>query len=104
MKNLQTFVEFINESNTFESDETNIDKNDEAVLERRVSFKGKIANDLYKIIKDEKFAEVFAKGNHYSVDRDDLRNDLKNDYIIGLDPDGEEFDIKVTDIEFITLF
>lgn len=71
--------------------------------ERRIPFKGKTTNDLYNIVKADANAMVFANGNHYSVDAEDMRNDLRNPSIIVTDEDGEEFEIKVSDIEFIEL-
>jgi hypothetical protein len=71
--------------------------------ERRIPFKGKTTNDLYKIVKADANAMVFANGNHYSVDAENMRNDLRNPSIIVTDEDGEEFEIKVSDIEFIEL-
>ena len=71
--------------------------------ERRIPFKGKTTNDLYNIVKADANAMVFANGNRYSVDAEDMRNDLRNPSIIVTDEDGEEFEIKVSDIEFIEL-
>jgi Cdc6-like AAA superfamily ATPase len=88
MKNLQTFEEFLNES----------------LNERRVSFKGKTTNDLYKIVKTDPDATIFANGKHYSIlDPEEMRNDLKNDSTFAYDEDGGEHEVKIKDIEFIEL-
>ena len=88
MKNLHTFEEFLNES----------------LNERRVSFKGKTTNDLYKIVKNDPDAIVFANGKHYSIlDPEEMKNDLKNDSTFAYDEDGGEHEVKIEDIEFIEL-
>ena len=88
MKNLQTFDEFLNEN----------------LNERRVSFKGKTTNDLYKIVKNDTDAIVFANGKHYSIiDPEEMKNDLKSDTTFVTDEDGEEFEVKIEDIEFVEL-
>ena len=88
MKNLKSFEEFLNES----------------LNERRISFKGKKTNDLYKIVKTNQDALVFAKGKHYSImDPEEMRNDLQNDSTFLYDEDGGEHEVKIEDIEFIEL-
>jgi hypothetical protein len=88
MKNLHTFEEFMNES----------------LNEKRVSFKGKKTNDLYRIVKDNPDALVFANGKMYSIiDPEEMKADLQNDSTFVNDEDGEEFEIKIEDIEFIEL-
>ena len=89
MKNLQTFEEFLNES---------------ILNEKRISFRGKTTNDLYRIVKNDPNSMVFANGKHYSIlDPSEMRNDLKNDSTYVYDKDGEEYEIKVSDIEFIEI-
>lgn len=46
---------------------------------------------------------IFANGEHYGVDAEDMRNDLQNPVVIGIDEDGGEHEINVSDIEFIEL-
>ena len=88
MNNLQTFDEFLNES----------------LNERRVSFKGKTTNDLYRIVKNDPDAIVFANGKHYSIlDPEEMKNDLKNDSTFAYDDDGGEHEVKIEDIDFIEL-
>jgi hypothetical protein len=76
----------------------------ENLNERRVSFKGKTTNDLYKIVKNDPDVIVFANGKHYSIiDPSEMKNDLKSDTTFVNDEDGEEFEVKIEDIEFIEL-
>lgn len=70
---------------------------------QRISFKGTKTNQLYNIVKDEENAMIFANGKHYGVDAEDMRNDLQNPVVIGMDEDGGEHEINVADIEFIEL-
>jgi len=70
---------------------------------QRIAFKGNKTDQLYRLVKDEENATVFANGKHYGVNAEDMRNDLQNPVIIGMDEDGEEHDINVSDIEFIEL-
>ena len=89
MKHIQTFESFLNET---------------LINERRVSFKGKRINDLYRIIKDDSNAMIFANGKHFSVgDIDELKNDLQSDTVYLYGDDGEEAEVKIQDIEFIDL-
>lgn len=92
MKNLQTFEEFLNESSLNEK------------RERRISFKGNKTNQLYNIVKGAENSMIFANGKHYSVDVEEMRHDLQNPTVIATDEDGEEFEIKVSDIEFIEIY
>jgi hypothetical protein len=72
--------------------------------EKRITFKGKKVNDLYRIVKDADNAMVFVDGNHYSVlDPEEMRNDLQNDITYVYDEDGEEKEIRIADIEFIEM-
>jgi len=72
--------------------------------EGRVSFNGTKADQLYRIVKDNENAMVFARGKHYGVDAEDMLNDLQSLIIYGLDEDGGEHEINVADIEFIELY
>jgi len=84
MKHIQTFERF--------------------VAGRRVLFKGKKTDDLYKIVKNDPDASVFANGKMYSIiDPEEMKADLQNDSAFFTDKDGEEFEIKIKDIEFIEL-
>ena len=68
----------------------------EYLNEKRISFKGKSVNDLYRIVKTSSNAMVFANGNYYSIlDPDEMRNDLRSDSTYLTDKDGEEFEIKL---------
>lgn len=88
MKNLNTFEEFLNES----------------LNERRVTFKGRTVNDLYRIIKDSPDSLVFSDGIFYSIgDMEELRNDLKSETIYLLTKEGDEVEKDVQDIEFIEI-
>jgi len=71
--------------------------------EGRITFNGTKADQLYRIIKDDENAMVFANGKQYGVDAEEMRHDLQNPVIIGYDEDGGEHDIRVADIEFIEL-
>ena len=71
--------------------------------EGRVSFNGTITNQLYNIVKDDGDALIFANGQHYGINVEDMRNDLQNPTIIAIDDDGGEHEVDVTDIEFIEL-
>lgn len=72
--------------------------------ERRVPFKGKKTDDLYRIVKDDDKALVFVSGNYYSIlDPEEMRNDLQNDMTYVYDKDGGEKEIRIADIEFIEL-
>lgn len=73
------------------------------IREGRVPFKGTKTDQLYRIVKDEWNAMIFANGKLYAVDPENMRNDLQNPVVIAVDEDGEEFDINVSDIEFIEL-
>ena len=73
------------------------------INEKRISFKGNKTNQIYNIVKGNKNAMIFAKDGYYSVDAEDMRNDLQNPVVIGLDQDGGEHNINVSDIEFIEL-
>jgi hypothetical protein len=68
---------------------------------RRVTFKGRVTNDLYNLIKSDPDAMIFSDGKYYTVDPEELRHDLKSDLIYGTDEDGEEYEIQIRDIEFI---
>ncbi len=68
---------------------------------RRVTFKGRVTNDLYNLIKSDPYAMIFSDGKYYTVDPEELRHDLKSDLIYGTDEDGEEYAIQIRDIEFI---
>ena len=68
---------------------------------RRVTFKGRVTNDLYNLIKSDPYAMIFSDGKYYTVDPEELRHDLKSDLIYGTDEDGEEYEIQIRDIEFI---
>lgn len=70
---------------------------------RRVSFKGTKVNQLYNIVKDEWNPMVFVNGKLYAVEPENMRHDLQDTYVLGVDEDGEEYDIDVSDIEFIEL-
>jgi hypothetical protein len=88
MKDIPTFEEFIKES----------------LNERRVTFKGKTVNDLYRIIKDSPYSLVFSDGIRYSIgDIEELRNDLKSKIIYLQTKDGDEVEKDVQDIEFIEI-
>jgi len=88
MKHIHTFESFLNESR---------------INERRISFRGKTTNDLYRIVKNDPNSMVFANGKLYSVEPENMRHDLKSPYILGGDEDGEEYEIAVSDIEFIEI-
>ena len=76
----------------------------ESLNERRVSFKGKTTNDLYRIVKTDPDAIVFANGKHYSImDPSEMSADLRNDSTFVYDEDGGEHEVKIEDIEFIEL-
>jgi hypothetical protein len=70
---------------------------------QRITFNGTKADQLYRIVKDNENALIFANGKEYGVDGEEMRNDLQNPVIIGYDEDGGEHDINVSDIEFIEL-
>jgi hypothetical protein len=70
---------------------------------QRITFNGTKADQLYRIVKDNENALIFANGKHYGVDGEEMRNDLQNPVIIGYDEDGGEHDINVSDIEFIEM-
>ncbi len=77
---------------------------EDGMNEKRISFRGKTTNDLYKIIKNDPGSMVFANGNHYSIlDPEEMRHDLKNDSTFVYDEDGGEHEIKVSDIEFLEI-
>jgi len=69
--------------------------------ERRVTFKGRVTNDLYNLIKNDPNAMIFSNGKYYAVDPEEMRHDLRSDSIYGSDEDGEEYEIQIRDIEFI---
>lgn len=72
--------------------------------ERRIPFKGKSVNQLYNIVKNEPNVLVFANGQEYSLlDTDEMKNDLNNTITYGYTKDGDEVELKVSDIEFITV-
>lgn len=68
---------------------------------RRVTFKGRVTNDLYNLIKSDPDAMIFSDGKYYTVDPDEMRHDLRSDSTYGTDEDGEEYEIQIRDIEFI---
>ena len=70
---------------------------------QRITFNGTKANQLYAIVHDSENAMIFANGKQYGVDAEDMRNNLQNPVVIGIDEDGGEHDINVSDIEFIEL-
>jgi hypothetical protein len=70
---------------------------------QRITFNGTKTDQLYNIVKDEENAMIFANGKHYGVDAEMMRSDLQNPVVIAMDEDGEEYDINVSDIEFIEL-
>lgn len=67
----------------------------------RVKFKGKKANDLYNIMKPNPDGLICANNQYYTVDMDDMRNNLQSPTIFGNTKDGSEKEIKVSDIEYI---
>ena len=73
------------------------------IKEERVAFNGTTTNQLYNIVKDFPNSLIFANGEHYSIDVEDMRSSLQEPTIIGTDDDGREFEIDVADIEFIKL-
>ena len=84
MKHIQTYESFLNE--------------------RRVPFKGKKTNDLYRIVKNDPDAMLFVNGKHYSImDPEEMKNDLQSDSTSVYDEDGGEHEVKIEDIEFIEL-
>jgi len=54
MKNILSFDEFVNESKR-------------EVNEKRISFRGKTTNDLYRIVKNDPGSMVFANGNLFYI-------------------------------------
>ena len=54
-------------------------------------------------MKDDGDALIFANGQHYGINVEDMRNDLQNPTIIAIDDDGGEHEVDVADIEFIEL-
>jgi len=69
----------------------------------RILFNGTKTNQLYRIVKDFPNSLIFANGEHYSIDVEDMRENLKEPIIIGMNKDGEEFEIYVEYVEFIEL-
>lgn len=74
------------------------------VNERKVPFKGTKTDQLYRIVKDNKDALIFANDTYYSINVEEMLYDLQDPVITGMDDDGAEFEINVSDIEFIELF
>jgi len=70
---------------------------------RRILFNGTKTNQLYRIVKDFPNSLIFANGEHYGIDVEDMRENLKEPIIIGMNKDGEEFEIYVEYVEFIEL-
>lgn len=56
------------------------------------------------IVKDNKDALIFANDTYYSINPEEMLYDLQDPVIIGMNDDGAEFEINVSDIEFIELF
>jgi hypothetical protein len=70
---------------------------------RRILFNGTKTNQLYRIVKDFPNSLIFVHGEHYGIDAEDMRENLKEPIIIGMNKDGEEFEIYVEYVEFIEL-
>ena len=95
MKYVKTFEQFI------------ADKNQVEVNEKSIKFHGKTVNDVLNIIKPVKDGniEFFANGKHYGLgDPDEMKNDPHETTIFGIDQDGGEHEIKVSDIESFEVF
>lgn len=77
-----------------------------AIKENRIEFKRNgTARDLYKIIQKDNDALVFANGNYYFIDLNDLKADIDaTDSIYGVEKSGKETMIHLKDIEFINTF
>jgi len=78
---------------------------------QRITFNGTKASQLYDIVKDNENALIFANGKEYGIDMENLAaqgdprqvNVTDDTMIIGMDEDGGEHDINVSDIEFIEM-
>ncbi len=77
-----------------------------AIKEERVTFKSNgTARDLYKILQKDNSAQIFANGTYYAVDINDLKADINStDCIYGVEKDGKETMINLSDIEFIETY
>lgn len=78
-----------------------------ALKEARVPFKGSTPRDFYDIVKKMKMPQVFANGNFYFVDLEDLKDQVltavrsPSEFVYLTDRDGDIVAIKISDIEFI---
>ena len=95
MKYIKTFEQFVN----------NKSDNMSESLTGPTKFKGNKVNDLYKIIKGSTDVMVQTnKGKEYAVfDANELKRDLNSTTVFVADEDGEEIELKVSDISLITI-
>jgi len=95
MKYIKTFEQFLNNNSN--------DNMSEGI--KKIKFKGKKVNDLYRIIKDNDTVMVILdKGKEYSIDDiDEIRNDLNASTIFCSDEDGKEVEINISDIQSIEI-
>ena len=72
---------------------------------QRIAFNGTKVDQLYNIVRGDGTGDwevmVFANGKHYAISTEEMRSNLQNPVIIGMDEDGKEHEIRVSDIEFI---
>lgn len=75
--------------------------------ESEKAFKGRTMKDLYKMIKDAETAMILANGAEYAIDvayLDSQGWDAKDDFVYATDPDGEEHEIQLDQIETVKTY
>jgi len=73
------------------------------INENRVPFRGTTADDLYRIVKNKPNAIVVVNGMQYSVDVDDIADNLSSELTYVLDDSGRSKEVAISDIKFIEL-
>jgi hypothetical protein len=70
------------------------------------SFRGKTMKDFYKMIKGNEYAQILVNGSWYGIDvkyLDDQGWEPTDDSIFATDPDGEEYEIQLDQIETVNV-
>jgi hypothetical protein len=69
---------------------------------KRIEFRGNNSGDLFDAVKGMKNPQFFVNGKFYNIyDVTDLKQDSYFRYAYLMDEDGEEHEIKISDIEFV---
>jgi len=75
-------------------------------LNESKSLRGKTMKDLYKMIKGNEYAQILVNGSWYGIDvkhMDDQGWEPGDDFVYATDPDGEEHEIQLDQIETVNV-